>query len=328
MPQFTCTCGAVLDAPDELVGQQARCYACGELLVVPANAPVVPVLQAPVASQAGDAAAVFEFAKASVYGILVEDGAGSGFLIDDAGMVATNAHVVGRSRWVEMVLVDDSHVTAEVAHSNSDLDLAFVRADPTLLDGCRPLRLAWDSPPATGSHVFAIGNPRGLDHTLTSGVVSAARRVHDGREYVQTDTPINPGNSGGPLLDSSASVIGVVSWGVTGSDGLYFAIPADVLLAEYQRVTASLSQRPAGVYCNVCGNHSADIAYCDNCGTRIEPVPPPPLATEPQATTEAATAVSDRMQPMLPGSFARRCGACGTVVASGERYCQRCGSSA
>ena len=77
-----------------------------------------------------------------------------------------------------------------------------------------------------GQPVFAIGNPLGLERTLTQGVISTTQRNFDGLTYIQTDTPINPGNSGGPLFNSRGEVIGITNMGILGGEALGFAIPA------------------------------------------------------------------------------------------------------
>jgi S1-C subfamily serine protease len=160
-------------------------------------------------------------------------GAGSGFLLTPDGYAVTNSHVVEGGRDVVATLDDGSEWAAEVVGSDPDTDLAIVR-----IAGDRrwsPLALGTSARLRVGQIAIAIGNPHGLGHTVTAGVVSAlgrtlrARtgRVIDG--VIQTDASLNPGNSGGPLLDSRARVIGVNTAMIGGAQSLCFAVPSDTL---------------------------------------------------------------------------------------------------
>lgn len=161
-------------------------------------------------------------------------GTGTGFVWDNQGHIVTNYHVVEGYRTAKVRLSDQRVFTAEVVGASPEHDLAVIK----LVD-------AADAPPAiqignsanlrVGQQVLAIGNPFGLDHTLTTGVVSALNRSIDSdggsENLIQTDAAINPGNSGGPLLDSSGRVIGVnvAIYSPSGaSAGIGFAIPVDV----------------------------------------------------------------------------------------------------
>jgi S1-C subfamily serine protease len=160
-------------------------------------------------------------------------GAGSGFLLTPDGYAVTNSHVVEGSRELLATLDDGSEWPAEVVGSDPDTDLAVVR----IAGGRRwsPLALGESARVRVGQIAIAIGNPHGLGHTVTAGVVSAlgrtlrARtgRVIDG--VIQTDASLNPGNSGGPLLDSRARVIGVNTAMIGGAQSLCFAVPSDTL---------------------------------------------------------------------------------------------------
>ena len=162
---------------------------------------------------------------------------GSGFVLDDEGHVLTNAHVVEGADEVTVTIGEDGDpVDAEVVGADPSTDLALLdaEADAAQLD---PLPLAQSSELEVGDPVVAIGNPLGLDHTATAGIVSALGRTIDSpngfsiTNAIQTDAPINPGNSGGPLLNASGEVIGINSQiataGGRGSIGIGFAVPAD-----------------------------------------------------------------------------------------------------
>ncbi len=171
---------------------------------------------------------------------------GSGFVIDRQGHVVTNQHVVaGRGRTTVQLDADDDPVGARIVGRDASTDLALVKVDPADAGGLRPLALGSSDAVRVGDAAIAIGNPFGLERSLTVGVVSATdRRINapDGskiRRAVQTDAPINPGNSGGPLLDAAGRVIGVISQG--RGEGIAFAVPVDTVKA----VVAQLRRRDA-----------------------------------------------------------------------------------
>jgi S1-C subfamily serine protease len=167
----------------------------------------------------------------------IPQGAGSGFLWDDRGHVVTNFHVVSGGQRFQVTLGDHSEWPAEVVGSAPDKDLAVLRIDAPA-DRMRPLDTGESRNLVVGQKVLAIGNPFGLDQTLTIGIVSALGRELQApngrliRDVVQTDAAINPGNSGGPLLDSTGRLIGVNTaiFSPSGaSAGIGFAVPVDTV---------------------------------------------------------------------------------------------------
>ncbi|CAG0978330.1 putative serine protease PepD [Rhodocyclaceae bacterium] len=166
----------------------------------------------------------------------VPRGTGSGFLWDDAGHVVTNYHVIAGARAAQVRLSDQRTLSAELVGVSPENDLAVLRIK---LGERKPAALPLGSSRdlQVGQRVFAIGNPFGFDHTLTTGIVSALDRSIGGEEgtihhLIQTDAAINPGNSGGPLLDSAGRLIGVNTsiYSPSGaSAGIGFAIPADTV---------------------------------------------------------------------------------------------------
>ncbi len=167
----------------------------------------------------------------------VAQGAGSGFVWDAAGHVVTNHHVVQGARRVFVRLDSADAIEARVVGAAPEYDLAVVKLDQ-VPRGLRPIPLGSSSDLRIGQAVYAIGNPYGLQRTLTQGIVSALDRelpTTDFREIagvIQTDAAINPGNSGGPLLDSAGRLIGVNSAirSASGSSaGVGFAIPVDLV---------------------------------------------------------------------------------------------------
>jgi S1-C subfamily serine protease len=169
----------------------------------------------------------------------VPAGTGSGFVWDDLGHIVTNFHVVQNARRLVVTLQDQSLYEAVVQGVEPRKDIAVLKIDapkeklkPIRQRDSKQLRLE------VGQKTIAIGNPYGLDHTLTVGVVSALGRSVDGvggvtiRDMVQTDAAINPGNSGGPLLDSAGRLIGMntVIFSKSGaSAGVGFAVPASTI---------------------------------------------------------------------------------------------------
>ncbi|HEV7885433.1 MAG TPA: trypsin-like peptidase domain-containing protein [Solirubrobacteraceae bacterium] len=163
---------------------------------------------------------------------------GSGFVIEKGGSIVTNAHVVEGARRVSVRFSDSKIATAKVVGQDPSSDLALLQVDPKGLD-LRPLALGSSKRVQVGDPTVAIGNPFGLDRTLTTGVVSALQRsipsLQQGfsiNNVIQTDAAINPGNSGGPLIDAGGRVIGVNSQIETGGAsrgniGIGFAVPID-----------------------------------------------------------------------------------------------------
>jgi S1-C subfamily serine protease len=161
---------------------------------------------------------------------------GTGFVIDGEGHVLTNFHVVENATSVSVGFDDNRVVPARVLGTDATNDLALLQVDPSGLK-LTPLQLGDSKTAQVGDPVLAIGNPFGLDRTLTTGVVSALQREISApngftiQHVIQTDAPINPGNSGGPLLDAAGRVIGINSQIVTGGSGsdgnvgIGFAVP-------------------------------------------------------------------------------------------------------
>lgn len=157
-------------------------------------------------------------------------GLGTGFVIDEAGLIATNLHVIGEARPIAVQLVDGARFdVTEVVASDRSQDLAIVRIDPRSKDKrLVALPLADDGPPPDGLAVVAVGNPHGLRHSVVSGVVSGVREV-EGRRMIQLAIPIEPGNSGGPVVDRAGRVVGVVTMKSLVTENLGFAAEISAL---------------------------------------------------------------------------------------------------
>ena len=174
----------------------------------------------------------------------IPQGTGSGFIWDKQGRIVTNFHVISDASRLEVTLADHSSWKAVLVGAAPDRDLAVLQISAPA-DKLRPIALGESKDLLVGQKVFAIGNPFGLDQTLTTGVVSAlgreitavtGRTIHD---VIQTDAAINPGNSGGPLLDSAGRLIGVNTaiYSPSGaSSGIGFAVP----VGEVNRVVPQI----------------------------------------------------------------------------------------
>ena len=165
----------------------------------------------------------------------VPRGTGTGFVWDGAGHIVTNFHVIQGANGAKVTLADQSTYDAALVGAFPDRDLAVLKIDAPK-DMLPPLALGASRDLQVGQRVYAIGNPFGLDQTLTIGIVSALNREIESfnnrtiRGVVQTDAAINPGNSGGPLLDSAGRLIGVntqIASPSGASAGIGFAIPVD-----------------------------------------------------------------------------------------------------
>src|SRR2546423_8889966 len=185
------------------------------------------------------------------YGLVPQEGQGSGFIIDKEGHILTNYHVIADARQVEVTLHNRKKYRATVVGNDRSHDLAVIQIKapdltPMVLGDSRNLQV--------GQKVYAIGNPFGLSGTLTSGIVSSIRSVQEPNgininEAIQTDAAINPGNSGGPLLNSRGEVIGIntmIASSVGQNAGIGFAIPINTAKAVLNDLlTLGRVRRPA-----------------------------------------------------------------------------------
>ena len=185
------------------------------------------------------------------YGLVPQEGQGSGFVIDKEGHILTNYHVIAEARQVEVTLHNRKKYKATIVGVDKSHDLAIVQIKAPDL---QPMTLGDSTNLQVGQKVYAIGNPFGLAGTLTRGIVSSIRQVQepDGLvidEAIQTDAAINPGNSGGPLLNWHGEVIGIntmIASSVGQSAGIGFAIPINTAKAVVNDlVTLGRVRRPA-----------------------------------------------------------------------------------
>ncbi|MEM4303471.1 MAG: trypsin-like peptidase domain-containing protein [Candidatus Caldarchaeum sp.] len=201
-----------------------------------------------VTARASNYTAIYEMVKDSVVMIRVSSQAGSaigsGFAYDTEGHIVTNNHVVGGGTVFRVVFSDGSMFTAKVVGTDVDSDLAVLKIDNPP-QGLKPLKLGDSSALKIGEEVIAIGNPFGLEGTLTTGVVSQkGRLLPTGRGFsipgvIQTDAAINPGNSGGPLLNLRGEVVGVNTAIEPSGVGIGYAVPSSIVA----RVVPELIQK-------------------------------------------------------------------------------------
>ena len=174
----------------------------------------------------------------------VPRGTGTGFVWDDSGHIVTNFHVIQGANGAKVTLADQSSFDASLVGAFPDRDLAVLRIQAPK-DKLPPIAIGASRDLMVGQRVYAIGNPFGLDQSLTTGIVSALNREIESfnnrtiRGVIQTDAAINPGNSGGPLLDSAGRLVGVntqIASPSGASAGIGFAIPVD----EINRIVPKL----------------------------------------------------------------------------------------
>jgi S1-C subfamily serine protease len=167
-------------------------------------------------------------------GPVPSQGTGSGFVLDEDGHIVTNYHVIQNAQSINVIFADGTEASARVIGTDPLNDLAIILPEQ-LPPGVAPLELGSVEDLRVGQRAIAIGNPFGLERTLTVGVVSALGRPLQTTgdnfifDVIQTDAAINPGNSGGPLLDSRGRVIGVNTAIRQDAEGIGFAVPVDTL---------------------------------------------------------------------------------------------------
>jgi S1-C subfamily serine protease len=209
---------------------------------------------------------------------------GTGFAIDREGHILTNYHVVAGASTVSVEFDDSRTVQAKVLGQDAANDLALLSVDVPSSE-LKPLELGNSNTAQVGDPVLAIGNPFGLDRTLTTGVVSALQREIQApngfaiQHVIQTDAPINPGNSGGPLLDAAGRVIGINSQIETGGNGngnvgIGFAVPINTAkrMLPQLKQTGTVSHAYLGITGATIDNSLADLQLRVNRGVLVETV--------------------------------------------------------
>ena len=170
-------------------------------------------------------------------------GLGSGFFIHQDGFIVTNYHVIERQthiRVTRFVLGEAGYSKEEFTdvkiiaiHPLRDIALLQVVDEAYQPEMVKPVTLARPNSVSSGDGIFAIGNPLGLERSVTQGIVSSTTRTMGHLRFIQTDAPINPGNSGGPMFNLRGEVVGIASAGFMFSDGLAFGIPVRDLITFF-----------------------------------------------------------------------------------------------
>jgi serine protease Do len=168
-------------------------------------------------------------------------GQGSGVIVDETGFILTNYHMVENAQQIQVKLSDNATRSAQVVGLDPATDLAVIKISPGGL-----IAAQWGDSDAleVGALVWAVGNPFGLDRSVTFGIISAKSRQHVSespyQDFLQTDAAVNPGNSGGPLVDGSGKIVGI-NTAIVGRayQGVSFAIPSGLAQQVYQRLKSS-----------------------------------------------------------------------------------------
>ncbi len=180
-----------------------------------------------------DFSEVIETAVKGVVSVQTNVGSGSGFHIGD-GNIVTNYHVIDGASAARVVTHDGKQHSISIVGSNERADISVLRINNTRY---KRLRFGDSDELKVGQKVIAIGNPGGLDFTVTQGIVSATDREDERRnEYTQIDVPINPGNSGGPLINSEGEVVGVNTLKIRGFEGVGFALDSNYVDEVIERI--------------------------------------------------------------------------------------------
>jgi putative serine protease PepD len=203
-----------------------------------------------------------------------QQGIGTGFVVSTDGQILTNAHVVSESGVTASTVTvvfkgsngsQGTEIPATIVGSDESTDVALLKIDPSQAPGLTPVKLGDSSQVAVGQEVVAIGNPLGLDFSLSSGVISATDRQLQSPNGatitggIQTDAAINPGNSGGPLFNASGQVIGIneqIDSQSGGNEGIGFAVPINTAVSvmkqmqngSFQPQTQTQTQDNSGGY--------------------------------------------------------------------------------
>ena len=310
MVKIQCACGKRFNVPEKFRGQQGRCPNCATIIIVPNDDE--EILSFAESSPTYDAEALFEKVIDTVVGIS-DDGRlfGSGFFINNKGLIVTNRHVIGTANKVKVRLYGGSEQIGELIRSYKDIDLAFLRV-PTKNN--TSVATGTQAKLKIGQGLFAIGHPMGLENTITQGIVSATNREISGTDYIQTDASVNPGNSGGPLFNNRAQVIGMNTMILSQAQGLGFALPIDLIKSRYRAIKQELAGVFTMEYCGICGKNSRDLHYCEHCGVVLDDVQP--VSTINRKVLANLNVVPGIIEP---------CAVCKSMVSYDETYCPFCG---
>ncbi len=183
---------------------------------------------------AGDFSKIIEGVLPSVVSISTDKGLGSGVFIADNGYIVTNSHVIASANYIRIYTNDKKIYAANVFGSDDSVDIAVLKINASYA----PLQFDNSAEIKVGEKVIALGNPKGLDFTVTEGIISATNRKIGSSNigYIQIDVPLNPGNSGGPLVNTRGKIIGINNLKLGGLESLGFAIPSNTVKDVVDRI--------------------------------------------------------------------------------------------
>lgn len=250
-----------------------------------------------------DAQEIINLFQPVIIQIATPHATGTGFYVKEYNLIVTNDHVVRGNYEAAISGKLFKRVMSKVYFSDPKNDLAFIGA-PEGTD-LPAVPLALEHTVHDGDTVIAIGHPYGLNYTATEGIVSRAKRLQNGINYIQIDAAINPGNSGGPLVNLNGEIIGVNTFIIAGGDNLGFALPVDNLIDSLNEYKPHYGK--AAVRCQSCMNivteenieRSGDDAYggyCPFCGAKIEL---PILNKEQEYHPSGATLIVEKILEQL-----------------------------
>ena len=182
-----------------------------------------------------DFSGVAQEALNSVVSVLTNKGQGSGAIISSDGEILTNYHVIQGASAINVLTYDKKVYRVNILGYDSFTDIAVLKINTN--ETFDKLRFGNSDDIKIGQSVVALGNPFGLDFTVTQGIVSAKRTASNGIEYIQIDVPINPGNSGGPVVDAAGEIIGIANFRIQGAEGIGFAIPSNKAKESVYEIT-------------------------------------------------------------------------------------------
>ncbi|MFC1682310.1 S1C family serine protease [Nanoarchaeota archaeon] len=179
------------------------------------------------ASTGEDFSGIIEDVIKSVVTIQTDISQGTGFIISDEGYIVTNAHILSGGSRIQTLTYEQEIISAEFIGYHSELDIALLKIDGDFTS----LELADSDQIQIGEKVIAIGNPLGLQFSVSEGIISATHRpgVNEIEAYIQTDAALNPGNSGGPLINKQGKVIGINNFKIGGGESLGFALESNYI---------------------------------------------------------------------------------------------------
>ena len=187
------------------------------------------------ASASEDFSGIIEDSIKSVVTIRTDIGQGTGFIITDNGFIVTNAHVLVGGREINAINYEQKQITANFIGYDANLDIALLKIDGEY----DSIQIANSNDVQIGEKVIAIGNPLGLQFSVSEGIVSAIHRTgpSDLEAYIQTDAALNPGNSGGPLINKQGQVIGINNFKISAGESLGFALESNYLKQAVNQIS-------------------------------------------------------------------------------------------